>query len=47
MGQVIGFDFGAMFTMAEHLGVSPVAMAQFLPPIERVMVQELRAQSDD
>lgn len=38
--SVVGFDFSAAFQMARALGVNKMAVAEFLPAIEAVMVRE-------
>jgi hypothetical protein len=38
---VIGWDMAAAFALASALGLSPLAVAEMLPPIEAVMVQKL------
>ena len=37
---MVGFDFSAAFQMAGALGVNKMAVAEFLPAIEAVMVRE-------
>jgi len=39
-GAVIGWDMGAALALGRALGVPPLAMAEFLPPIEAVMVRK-------
>jgi len=41
MGGVIGFDFSAALSMAKAAGVDSVAVAEFLPVIERAMVSKM------
>ncbi|MDP1669697.1 hypothetical protein [Phaeovulum sp.] len=36
---VIGWDMGAVLALGAALGISPRAMAEFLPGIEAVMVR--------
>jgi len=38
---VIGWDMGAVLAMAQALGASPRAVAEFLPGIEAVMVRKM------
>ena len=38
---VIGWDMGAALQLGAALGVSPVAIAELLPPIEAVMVRKI------
>jgi len=38
---VIGWDMGAALALGRALGIPPLAMAEFLPPIEAVMVRRL------
>ena len=38
---VIGWDMGAVLAMAAALSVSPLAVAEFLPGIEAVMVRKM------
>ncbi|NHB78388.1 hypothetical protein G8O29_16870 [Rhodobacter sp. M37P] len=40
-GAVIGWDMGAALSLGRALGVPPLAMAEFLPAIEAVMVRRL------
>ena len=40
-GAVIGWDMGAALSLGHALGVSALAMAEFLPPIEAVMVRKI------
>ena len=48
---VIGWDMGAALQMGAALGISPLAIAELLPPIEAVMVrktnEEVRADFGD
>ena len=38
---VIGWDMGAALQMGMALGISPIAVAELLPPIEAVMVRKI------
>jgi hypothetical protein len=38
---VIGWDMGAALQIGAALGVSPMAIAELLPPIEAVMVRKI------
>ena len=38
---VIGWDMGAALQLGAALGVSPIAIAELLPPIEGVMVRKI------
>lgn len=38
---VIGWDMGAALQLGAALGVSPIAIAELLPPIEAVMVRKI------
>ncbi len=38
---VIGWDMGAALQLGAALGVSPMAIAELLPPIEAVMVRKI------
>ena len=38
---VIGWDMGAALQLGAALGVSKIAMAELLPPIEAVMVRKI------
>ncbi len=39
-GAVIGWDMGAALQLGMSLGLSPLAIAELLPPIEAVMVRK-------
>ena len=39
--SVIGWDMGAALQLAAALGISPMAIAELLPPIEAVMVRKI------
>jgi hypothetical protein len=47
--SVIGWDMGAALQLGAALGLSPIVMAELLPPLEAVMVRrindELRSSS--
>jgi len=43
---VIGWDLSAALSLAEALGVSPIAAAELLPVIEVVMVKNLNEQME-
>ena len=38
---VIGWDMGAALQIGAALGVSPIAIAELLPPIEAVIVRKI------
>ena len=38
---IVGLDYGPIFTIAQHRGVSLPALAQFLPGIEAAAVAKL------
>jgi len=38
---VIGWDMGAALQLGTALGISPIAVAELLPPIEAVMVRRI------
>jgi hypothetical protein len=38
---VIGWDMGAALQLGTALGISPIAVAELLPPIEAVMVRKI------
>lgn len=42
---VIGWDMTAALAMAAALGISPMAVAELLPPIEAVMVRKLNEEA--
>jgi hypothetical protein len=44
-GAVIGWDMGAALQLGVALGLSPLVIAELLPPIEAVMVRKLAEQS--
>lgn len=37
-GGVLGWDFGSGFALADAMGISPQAVAEFLPAIEAAAV---------
>jgi hypothetical protein len=39
-GAVLGWDMGAAFQLGTGLGLSPLIIAELLPPIEAVMVRK-------
>lgn len=39
-GTVIGWDMGAALQLGPALGLSPLIIAELLPPIEAVMVRK-------
>jgi len=44
-GAVIGWDMGAALQLGVALGLSPLVIAELLPPIEAMMVRKLAAES--
>jgi hypothetical protein len=40
---VIGWDIGAALQLGMALSLSPIVMAELLPPIEAVMVRKINA----
>jgi len=40
-GGIVGWDMSAALAMASALGISTLAVAELLPPIEAVMVKKL------
>ena len=38
---MIGWDMGAALQLGAALGISPIAIAELLPPIEAVMVRKI------
>ena len=38
---VIGWDMGAALQLGTALGISPIAIAELLPPIEALMVRKI------
>jgi len=45
-GGIIGWDMSAALAMASALGISTLAVAELLPPIEAVMVKKLFEQME-
>ncbi|MDO5756903.1 MAG: hypothetical protein Q4P24_05220 [Rhodobacterales bacterium] len=45
-GAVVGWDMSAALALGNALGVPPLAMAEFLPTVEAVMVAKLNEQMD-
>jgi hypothetical protein len=45
-GAVIGWDMSAVLALGDALGIPPLAMAEFLPAVEAVMVTKLNEQMD-
>lgn len=45
--QVLGFDMTAVLALGAALGISPLAIAELLPGIERAMVQALTKDTED
>ena len=43
-GSVIGWDMTAALALGQALGISPLAIAELLPPIEAVMVRRVNEQ---
>ena len=39
-GAVLGWDMGAALQLGSALGLSPLILAELLPPIEAVMVRK-------
>ena len=44
-GTVLGWDMGAALHLGSAFGLSPLIIAELLPPIEAVMVRKLSEQS--
>jgi len=40
-GAVLGWDMGAALQLGAGLGLSPLIIAELLPPIEAVMVRKI------
>jgi hypothetical protein len=40
-GAVLGWDMGAALQLGAALGLSPLIVAELLPPIEAVMVRKI------
>ena len=45
-GAVIGWDMSAALQLGAALGLSPLIIAELLPPIEAVMVRETNEEID-
>jgi len=45
-GSIIGWDMGAALALAVALGINVLAVAEFLPAIEAVMVMKLNEQME-
>jgi hypothetical protein len=43
--SVIGWDMGAALQLGVALGISPIVIAELLPPIEAMMVRKLAEQA--
>ena len=44
-GAVLGWDMGAALQLGAALGLSPLIIAELLPPIEAVMVRRINEQA--
>ncbi|WP_254454384.1 hypothetical protein [Aliiroseovarius sp. xm-v-201] len=44
-GAILGWDMGAALQLGAALGLSPLIIAELLPPIEAVMVRKMNAQT--
>ena len=44
-GAVLGWDMGAALQLGAALGLSPVIVAELLPPIEAVMVRKINEET--
>jgi hypothetical protein len=44
-GAVLGWDMAAALQLGEALGLSPLIIAELLPPIEAVMVRKINEQT--
>lgn len=42
---VIGWNMGAALQLGAALGIAPLAIAEFLPPIEAVMVRKINEET--
>ena len=42
---MIGWDMGAALQLAAALGISSIAIAELLPPIEAVMVRKMNEET--
>jgi hypothetical protein len=45
-GAVIGWDMGSALALGAALGIEPLVIGVFLPPIEAVMVQRMQARME-
>ncbi len=45
-GSIIGWDMSAALAMAAALGINALAVAEFLPAVEAVMVKKLFEQME-
>jgi len=45
-GRVIGYDLGAALSLASALGICRIAVAEFLPEIERVVVSRINERAE-
>ena len=46
-GAVLGWDMGAVLQLGAALGLSPLIIAELLPPIEAVMVRKSNEEIED
>jgi len=46
-GGILGWDMAAALALAHALGIAPLAVAEFLPAIEAVMVRKANEQIDE
>lgn len=46
-GAVTGFDMGAALAMADALGINPLVVAEWVPPIEAKLVKALGEKRGD
>jgi hypothetical protein len=44
-GAVLGWDMGAALQLGAALGLSPLTVAELLPPIEAVMVRKINEET--
>ena len=44
-GAVLGWDMGSALQLGAALGLSPLIIAELLPPIEAVMVRKINEQT--
>lgn len=45
-GGILGWDMTAALALGQALGIEPLALAEFLPAIEAVMVRSFNARID-